>query len=146
MGMGEADLTTYGSRTLGFLGSYVRARGASCGNRSRGGRSGDVFGQHAIRGQEAGRCAVGAIEQRKSLARVLRPVVLHRSRQLVLARGGPHRELYVRARHRRHPRRPISAFDRACAKLFRQAHAWHADEPGDGDVERCLHNRKHVRL
>jgi ATP-binding cassette, subfamily B, bacterial len=28
MGMGEADLTTYGSRTLGFLGRYVRARAA----------------------------------------------------------------------------------------------------------------------
>jgi ATP-binding cassette, subfamily B, bacterial len=28
MGMGDADLTTYGSRTLGFLGRYVRARAA----------------------------------------------------------------------------------------------------------------------
>src|SRR5258707_9094547 len=28
MGMGEADLTTYESRTLGFLGRYVRARAA----------------------------------------------------------------------------------------------------------------------
>ena len=28
MGMGEADLTTYGSRTLGFLGRYIRGRAA----------------------------------------------------------------------------------------------------------------------
>ena len=28
MGMGETDLTTYGSRTLGFLGRYIRARAA----------------------------------------------------------------------------------------------------------------------